>query len=392
MLTGAPPFTGATVQAVLARHSVDTVAPIRTVRSSVPEAIERVVLRSLAKVPADRYESARQLADALARAAAGGEDAAAAPRRARLAAAGVVLLGLALGALWWRGQDRRVNPPVADADAPAHPRVAILSFANLSSDTGSAYLARGVSEEIASRLGDFPQLRVASRSSVERLERAGDDDLLAQARSLGFGNLVEGSVRRAGDRIRVAVRLVTAADGLRRWDRSYDRRLHRSPPAAGRDRARRGAGCRRAAGVELARSARRAGPEARGARPPAAGQLLSGAAQPSRARPRHRGLHRGHAAGLRLRTRLRQAGPGLQPPPRLGLVLRWAPARQLAGPGMGRRRAGGDPGFGPGRCLDGPGEPAQIQPSRHLRRRPGGDPAGGGPRARRMRRRITNTA
>jgi TolB-like protein len=116
-----------------------------------------------------------------------------------------------------------VNPPVADAGAPVHPRVAILSFANLSSDTGSAYLARGVSEEIASRLGDFPQLRVASRSSVERLERAGDDDLLAQARSLGFGNLVEGSVRRAGDRIRISVRLVTAADGLRRWDRSYDR-------------------------------------------------------------------------------------------------------------------------------------------------------------------------
>jgi eukaryotic-like serine/threonine-protein kinase len=222
MLTGAPPFTGATVQAVLARHSVDTVAPIRTVRSSVPEAIERVVLRSLAKVPADRYESARQLADALARAAAGGEDAAPAPRWPRLAAAGVVLLGLALGALWWRGQDRGVHLPVADADPPVYPRVAILSFANLSADTGSAYLARGVSEEIASRLGHFPELRVASRSSVERLERAGGD-LLAEARSLGFGHLVEGSVRRAGERIRVSVRLVTAADGLRRWDRSYDR-------------------------------------------------------------------------------------------------------------------------------------------------------------------------
>jgi TolB-like protein/Tfp pilus assembly protein PilF len=201
---------------------VDTVSPIRTVRSSVPQAVERVVLRSLAKVPADRYESARQLADALTRAAAGGEDVAAAPRRARMAAAAVLLL-LAVGALWWRGQERRGTPPVAQAGAPVLPRLAILSFANLASDTSSAYLARGVSEEIASRLGGFPQLRVASRSSVERLERAGQDDLLAQARSLGFDHLVEGSVRRAGERIRVSVRLVSAADGLRRWDRSYDR-------------------------------------------------------------------------------------------------------------------------------------------------------------------------
>jgi serine/threonine-protein kinase len=224
MLTGAPPFTGATFQVVLARHSMGTVSPIRTVRDSVPESVERVVLRSLAKVPADRYESARQLADALTRAAGGGGDVAAEPRRSRLAAAGVLLLGLVLGALWWRGQESR-EIASADAGAPVPPRVAILSFANLSSDTSSVYLARGVSEEIASRLADFPQLRVASRSSVERLERAGDDDLLSEAHSLGFGHLVEGSVRRAGERIRVSVRLVTSADGLRRWERSYDRAL-----------------------------------------------------------------------------------------------------------------------------------------------------------------------
>jgi eukaryotic-like serine/threonine-protein kinase len=223
MLTGTPPFTGATVQAVLVRHSVDTVSPIRIVRSSVPEAIERVVLRSLAKVPADRYQSAGQLAEALAGAATGAGDVPADRRPVRMLAGGLLLLGLALGALWWRRPEAPGAEPVADAGAADLPRVAILSFANLSSDTGSGYLARGVSEEIASRLGDFPQLRVASRSSVERLERAGADDLQAQARSLGFGHLVEGSVRRAGERIRISVRLVTAADGLRRWNRSYDR-------------------------------------------------------------------------------------------------------------------------------------------------------------------------
>jgi eukaryotic-like serine/threonine-protein kinase len=224
MLTGTPPFTGATVQAVLARHSVDTVSLIRTVRSSVPEAVERVVLRSLAKVPADRYATARQFAEALTQAAAGGEAAPTARRRSWAVPMALLLAGVAAAvALWWSGRGSRGAESDAAASGPVPHRVAILSFASLSPDTGDAYLARGVSEEIASRLGDFPELRVASRSSVERLEQAGDADLLAQARTLGFGHLVEGSVRRAGERVRVSVRLIAAADGLRRWTRSYDR-------------------------------------------------------------------------------------------------------------------------------------------------------------------------
>ena len=224
MLTGTPPFTGATAQAVLARHSVDTVSGIRTVRSSVSEAVERVVLRSLAKVPADRYATARQFAEALAQAAAGGEVAPTARRRSWAVPVTLLLAGVAAAvALWWSGRGSGGTEPDAAASGRVPHRVAILSFASLSPDTGDAYLARGVSEEIASRLGDFPELRVASRSSVERLERAGAADLLAQARTLGFGHLVEGSVRRAGERVRVSVRLVAAADGLRRWNRSYDR-------------------------------------------------------------------------------------------------------------------------------------------------------------------------
>ena len=280
MLTGTPPFTGATVQSVLARHSVDTVSSIRIVRSSVPEAIERVVLRSLAKVPADRYESAGQLAEALARSSGDAGSDAAARHRVWVLAAGLLLLGLALGALWWARQERRGLVPVAETGAPVLPRVAILSFANLSSDTGSAYLARGVSEEIASRLGDFPQLRVASRSSVERLERAGADDLLALGpltgvRSCGGGQRApsrsaDQDLGPAGDRGR---RTTTVAPELRPG-------LHRPPSAAGRDRARCGTGGGRPAGTELARSASSVGPQARSTRPPAARQLLSRAAQP----------------------------------------------------------------------------------------------------------------
>src|SRR2546425_661599 len=65
MLAGTPPFTGPTAQAVLARHAVDPVAPIRTVRETVPRGVEQAVLKALAKVPADRYAGAPEFAQAL---------------------------------------------------------------------------------------------------------------------------------------------------------------------------------------------------------------------------------------------------------------------------------------------------------------------------------------
>jgi serine/threonine-protein kinase len=225
MLAGSPPFTGPTASAVLARHSVDPVPAIRTVRSSVPEPVERVVIRSLAKVPADRYATARQFARALSEAAAaprGGSPAPQRPRGLHIALGAVAVAAAA--AVWW--SDRRPDLAgmgrSAPAASPAPDRIAILSFASLSPDADDAYLARGLSEEIAARLSEVPELTVASRSSVQRLE-SDTSDVLARARALGLGSLVEGSVRRAGQRVRVSVRLVEAAAGARRWSRSYDR-------------------------------------------------------------------------------------------------------------------------------------------------------------------------
>ena len=229
MLVGEPPFTGPTARAVMARHALDPVPSIRTVRGTVPEAVERVVVQALAKVPADRHATARQLAEALTAAGSPARLVAPTPRRlprrsvplaiaAAVAAAGI-------GA-WWisdrtgAGRDRPESGPTA---SPVPDKVAVLSFANLSLDTADAYLARGIGEEIASRLGDFSDISVASRSAVDRLERADRAGLSGQGRALGLRHLVEGSVRRAGARIRVSVQLVNASDGFRTWSRSYDR-------------------------------------------------------------------------------------------------------------------------------------------------------------------------
>jgi TolB-like protein len=227
MLTGVPPFTGPNAQALLARHAVDPVPPIRTVRATVPEAVERVVRRALAKVPADRYATAVEFANALEITIR--TQLVPPPARGRRPkAAGITALtaaALAIGALgWWAAArtNARASGGPAAAAPPPESSVAVLSFDNLSPDTADAYLAQGVGEEIASRLSDFPGVRVAGRGAVGRLQRAATADLLGQARQLRVGYLVEGSVRRAESRVRVSVRLVNASDGFRTWSRSYD--------------------------------------------------------------------------------------------------------------------------------------------------------------------------
>jgi len=125
MLTGAPPFTGPTAQAILARHATDPVAPIRTVRDTVPVSVERPVLAALAKVPADRYRTAGELATALATPSAPTETKSGVNRvrhtRLVLAAAmtGVIAL-LAVSAVnaWrWNREAAALKPPTNAAEA-----------------------------------------------------------------------------------------------------------------------------------------------------------------------------------------------------------------------------------------------------------------------------------
>ena len=101
--------------------------------------------------------------------------------------------------------------------------VAVLYFDNLSPDTADAYLAEGLTEELIARLGQLPRLAVKSRAAVQRFRQSGTDPLAA-ARGLRVARLVTGSVRRAGDRLRVTVELVRASDGEHMWGESYDRR------------------------------------------------------------------------------------------------------------------------------------------------------------------------
>lgn len=108
------------------------------------------------------------------------------------------------------------------AASPASTSIAVLYLENLSFDSADAYLADGLTEEIINRLGRLERLAVKSQTAVRRhRERAADPATLG--RELGVTHLVNGSVRRAGNRLRVSVELVRAATGERVWGERYDR-------------------------------------------------------------------------------------------------------------------------------------------------------------------------
>jgi TolB-like protein/Flp pilus assembly protein TadD len=101
--------------------------------------------------------------------------------------------------------------------------VAVLDFDNLSRDTSDTYLSEGLTEELTSQLGQLERLRVASRTAVRRLRNASHMPLPDISRALNVAYLVNGSVRRSGQHLRVTVELLRAATGAQVWSSQYDR-------------------------------------------------------------------------------------------------------------------------------------------------------------------------
>ena len=142
--------------------------------------------------------------------------------------AGVLALVIAGGAIYLKG--RPAHPPPTATDEPvaavAHAPVAIavMPFVDMSQGKNEEYFADGLAEELLNRLAEVPQLRVAGRASSFSF-KGKDEDLRSIGRKLDVATILEGSVRSAGDRVRITVQLVNAADGLQLWSETYDRQL-----------------------------------------------------------------------------------------------------------------------------------------------------------------------
>ena len=153
-----------------------------------------------------------------------------------LAAVGLLIAALAIGSYWlwhpWRNASaaKLVTTSTASESPtvarPAIPEksVAVLPFDNLSRDPDNAYFAEGIQEEILTRLAKIADLKVISRTSTQRFQSK-PGNLAEIAKQLGVANILEGSVQKAGDQVRVNVQLLNAQTDFHLWADTYDRKL-----------------------------------------------------------------------------------------------------------------------------------------------------------------------
>ena len=223
MLAGQPPFTGNTTQALIARHSLDQVPSLSVVRSSVPEEVEDAILVALEKVPADRFSTAREFADALRASQASGihpirrtgqrTRQTIRPRRnwrAITAITAVALLVLTGGA--WASKTFLVKKGPAPGSRLSPERIAVLYFKDLSPDKNLGYLANGLTESLISDLDKVSALDVISANGVKPFEGT-DVSRDSISHLLEAGTLVDGTVESEGNQARVNFRLVDGNSG-----------------------------------------------------------------------------------------------------------------------------------------------------------------------------------
>ena len=228
MLCGQPPFTGPTVESVVHQHLAVEAPPVTNLRPAVPASLAVVLGRALAKSPADRFYPIAHFAEALeavgSAAALSGVGTAAtmtrAPVRRRTpwmigVAATIVVVALGYFVL------RPTHSPSSGLSARA---VAVLPFDNFSPNPDDAYFANGITEEITSQLSRVGALRVVSRTAVTRALES-DMSLAEIGSALAVGSILEGSVRKAGDDVRITAQLIDAASGEHLWAQDFDRKL-----------------------------------------------------------------------------------------------------------------------------------------------------------------------
>jgi len=219
MLAGAPPFSGPTAQAVMARHTADAVPPLSTVRQ-VPEALEMAVLKALAKLPVDRWETGQAFADALTSAlttpvATRRSARSRQLRRATLAAL-PVLAAVAIAWQLWSRRAAAVGPELLKS-------VAVLPFTT-SGDTSQAILAEGLAEGVTTGLVRVEGLGVLSSGRM-RAYRDRGADAREVGRELGASAVVTLAVQVAGNRLRVTAQLTDVSSGLLHWSEQFNGEL-----------------------------------------------------------------------------------------------------------------------------------------------------------------------
>ena len=191
MLTGQAPFTGPTAQAMITKRFLEPPPSARARRGTVPADLDRALLKAMARQPEERFETAALLATALA---------------------------------LHSGATPPGNLPTTEVPAQAGKSIAVLPFVNMSADPENEYFTDGIAEEIINALSKVQALRVASRTSSFAF-KGKNEDISGIGRHLKVNTVLEGSVRKAGNMLRVTAQLVDVTNGYQLWSERFDRKL-----------------------------------------------------------------------------------------------------------------------------------------------------------------------
>jgi len=191
MATGQGPFVGDTTAELISSILRDTPKPVSGLRADLPMALERIIERCLAKQPAERYASVRELRGALE------------------------LL---------RREMSSGSQSVSVPDASEGASIAVLPFTNISAHPENEFFAEGITEEVINALTQIKGLRVAARTSALTFKRMHVDRRIVGER-FNVKTVLKGSVRKAGSRVRITAQLINVADGYHLWSERYDREL-----------------------------------------------------------------------------------------------------------------------------------------------------------------------
>jgi serine/threonine protein kinase/Tfp pilus assembly protein PilF len=217
LLTGHMLFSGRTIEETYKTH-LSKPLPIEQLKAAhVPRRFITLLKSMLAVEPAARPAGARELAAKLQAIRAQITDRPKIWRRLAVAAA-VAALATIVTIRLFQSTSRNANPP-----SMSEKSVAVLPFENLSRDPDNAYFAEGIEEEILTRLAKIADLKVISRTSTQHYQSK-PRNLGEIAKQLGVAHILEGSVQKAGDQVRVNTQLINAQTDSHLWAETYDRK------------------------------------------------------------------------------------------------------------------------------------------------------------------------
>jgi serine/threonine-protein kinase len=185
MLAGQPPFAGSSARATMARHAVEPAPSIRSLRPTVPLAVDRALERALAKASEDRFATMAEFSEALV-----------APE----------------------------PPPPPESRTADRRSIAVLPFVNSSADPENEYFSDGMTDELITALSKVEGLQVTSRTSAFALKNLREDVRTLGSR-LNVSTVLDGTVRKSGNRLRITVQLSSVEDGRTLWSERYDREM-----------------------------------------------------------------------------------------------------------------------------------------------------------------------